>query len=212
MKVGAQVWSNLGALKALLSRADRELAREPGGYVAVAVVGRDKQEEQVGRWEWAGSQDAARRVGQHGGGLAGDARGLRVRVHREGGEAIGSTLLRRTRAVGRAAEPRSPTNAPASYPQGAEGTERLATIEKQLAWVLARSVAQDQEIALLKATIAAMGPVAQQINNFHKRLDALEAAAHRHPEDEEDEEDEQGTNTEEDDSEEDEEDVEPGDE
>jgi hypothetical protein len=209
MKVGAQVWSNLGALKALLGRADRELAREPGGYVAVAVVQRDKQEEQVGRWEWAGSQDAARRVGQHGGGLPGDARGLRVRVHREGGGAVGSALLRRTAAASRAADPPAPANAAGGYERAAEGTERLAAIEKQLAWVLVRSAAQDQEISVLKATIAAMGPVAQQINNFHKRLDALEEAAHRHPEDVENE---QGTDTDEDDSEEDEQDEDTGDE
>ena len=189
-KVGTHVWSNLGALKALLSRAERELSREPGGYVAVAVVGRDKREEQVGRWEWVGSQDAAGRVGQHGGGLANDARGLRVRVHREGGDAVGSALLRRAAAAVRERE--QPEPAPASYRPPAVESERFAMMEAQLAWVLTRSAAQDQEIALLKATIAAMGPVAQQIGNFHKRLDALEAAAHRHPEDAEEPDTDQG--------------------
>jgi hypothetical protein len=48
-KSTGQVWRNIGSLGTLLARAERELAREPGAYVAVAVVHGDKREEQSGR-------------------------------------------------------------------------------------------------------------------------------------------------------------------
>ena len=170
-------WINVEALKALLARADRELAREPGGYVAVAVVGGDKREEQVGRWGWAGSRDAGGRVAVVGNGLVAGTRGLRVRVHREGGGLVGSALLRRATVVpDRERVPSSASDPPVSTAV----TDRLAVVEALLARAVARLEAQDREIAALKGTIAAMGPVREAMESFHARLDELEAVAHRH--------------------------------
>ncbi len=181
-----QVWRNIGALRTLLARAERELAREPGAYVAVAVVHGDKREEQAGRWGWAGSRAAGAQVAGMGSRVEAGDRGLRVRVHREGGALVGSTLLRRTVAAGVALPSVDETAA-------ARDANRLAALEAQLAQLLARVAAQDREIALLNATIDEMGPVNVRMSNFHLRLDDLEAAAHRHREDEdaggEDEED-----------------------
>ncbi len=183
---GGQVWRNIGSLRTLLARADRELAREPGAYVAVAVVHGDKREEQAGRWGWAGSREAGAQVAGMGSRVEARDRGLRVRVHREGGALVGSTLLRRTVTAPVAQPPVDDTAA-------ARDANRLAVVEAQLAQLLARVAAQDREIAALNAMIDEMGPVNMRMTNFHVRLDDLEAAAHRHPEDEdaggEDEED-----------------------
>ena len=176
-KSARQVWSNIEALKTLLARADRELAREPGAYVAVAVVGADKREEQVGRWTWDGSRDAGGRVAVMGTGLVAGARGLRVRVHREGGGLVGSALLRRSAA---APEPERVPSAASDAPVSAVVTDRLAVVEALLGRAVARLEAQDREIAALKGTIAAMGPVGEAMGNLHARLDDLEAVAHRH--------------------------------
>lgn len=175
-----QVWSNIEALKTLLARADRELAREPGGYVAVAVVGADKREEQVGRWSWDGSRDTGGRVAVVGNGLVAGARGLRVRVHREGGGLVGSALLRRSAVV---PQPERAPSAANDAPVSAVVTDRLAVVEALLARAVARLEAQDREITALKGTIAAMGPVREAMGNLHVRLDELEAMAHRHEDD-----------------------------
>lgn len=198
-KTAQQVWSNVEALKALLVRADRELAREPGGYVAVAVVGRDRREEQVGRCGWAGSRDAGGRVAILGNGLVAGARGLRVRVHRAGGGLVGSALLRRTEGATREPERAPP---PTGQPPAiAVEPDRLAAVEALLAKVLARSAVQDREITALKGTIAEMGPVRESMGNFHARLDDLEAVAHRHEDGDEDEEEHEEDEEEEDDGE-----------
>ncbi len=181
-----QVWRNIGSLRALLARADRELSREPGAYVAVAVVHGDKREEQAGRWGWAGSRDAGGQVAGHGNRLAPGDRGLRVRVHREGGALVGSTLLRRTTPTETAPERAVRANAAAAHELATDGHDRLAAVEAKLTRVLALLATQGEEITTLKRTISEMGPVPQRMNNFHKRLDDLEAAAHRHPEDAED--------------------------
>lgn len=196
-----QVWSNVGALKALLARADRELAREPGGYVAVAVVGGDKREEQVGRWRWAGSRDAGGRVAILGNGLVAGARGLRVRVHREGGGLVGSTLLRRTVTISEA-----PLPPVVDDPAAVRDAARLADVEAQLARLLVRAAQQDRKIASLKATIEEMGRVNVRLGNLHVRLDDLEAVAHRHPEDEDEvgDDDDEGDDDEDDESDDDE--------
>ncbi len=172
-----QVWRNIGSLRTLLARAERELAREPGGYVAVAVVHGDKREEQAGRWGWAGSRAAGAQVAGMGSRVEPGDRGLRVRVHREGGALVGSTLLRRTVAAGAALPSVDETAV-------ARDANRLAAVEAQVAQILARVAAQEREIALLNATIEEMGPVTVRMSNFHVRLDDLEAVAHRHPEDE----------------------------
>ena len=176
---GGQVWRNIGSLRTLLARAERELAREPGAYVAVAVVHGDKREEQVGRWGWAGSREAGAQVAGMGARVAPGDRGLRVRVHREGGALVGSTLLRRT--VG-ASEARG---TPVDDKAAGRDASRLASVEAQLVLLLARVAAQDREIAALNSTIEELGPVNDRMGNFHVRLDDLEAVAHRHPEDEE---------------------------
>jgi hypothetical protein len=174
---GGQVWRNIGSLRTLLARAERELAREPGAYVAVAVVHGDKREEQAGRWGWAGSREAGGQVAGLGARLVPGDRGLRVRVHREGGALVGSTLLRRTVA---ATEARL---APVDDKAAARDASRLAAMEAQLADLLARVAARDREIALLNATIEEMGPVNARMGNLHARLDDLEAVAHRHEDD-----------------------------
>ena len=173
-----QVWRNIGSLRTLLARAERELAREPGAYVAVAVVHGDKREEQVGRWGWAGSREAGARVAGLGNRLVPGDRGLRVRVHREGGALVGSTLLRRSVASG-ASPPAAVDDRVAARDAG-----RLASIEARLAGLLERVAMQDREIASLKGMIEDMGPVNMRLGNLHARLDDLEAVAHRHLEDE----------------------------
>lgn len=175
---GGQVWRNIGSLRTLLARAERELAREPGAYVAIAVVHADKREEQVGRWAWAGARVAGGQVAGMGGRVGIGDRGLRVRVHREGGRLVGSTLLRRT-AGGTAAG-----GAPVEDGAGARGADRIARLEAQVAGLLERVAMQDREVATLKATIEEMGPVNVCLGNLHCRLDDLEAVAHRHVEDE----------------------------
>jgi hypothetical protein len=172
-----QVWRNIGALRTLFARAERELAREPGAYVAVAVVHGDKREEQAGRWGWAGSREAGAQVAGLGGRLVPGDRGLRVRVHREGAALVGSTLLR-TSVV-----PATPL--PTLEREATGAAARIANIEAHLARLVAHAEAQDREIASLKATIAEMGPVDLRLSNLHARLDDLEAVAHRHPEAEE---------------------------
>lgn len=181
---GGQVWRNIGSLRTLLARSDRELVREPGAYVAVAVVHADKREEQVGRWGWAGSREAGGQVAGMGARVAPGDRGLRVRVHREGGALVGSTLLRRTVVVSEARVALVDDKA------AARDASRLAGVEAQLALLLERVAAQDREIALLNAAIEEMGPVNARMGNFHVRLDDLEAVAHRHPEDEDGNDDE----------------------
>ena len=178
---GGLVWRNIGALRSLFAWAERELAREPGAYVAVSVVHGDKREEQAGRWGWAGSREAGAQVAGMGTRLAPGDRGLRVRVHREGGALVGSTLLRRTVAAS------STGQLPRVMHPGAPAQEasRLAAVEAQLAQLLARVATLDREIALLNATIEELGPVDMRLGNLHTRLDDLEAAAHRHPEDDE---------------------------
>ena len=171
------MWRNIGSLRTLLARAERELAREPGAYVAVAVVHGDKREEQAGRWGGAGSREAGGQVAGLGARLVPGDRGLRVRVHREGGALVGSTLLRRTVA---ATEARL---APVDDKAAARDASRLAAMEAQLADLLARVAARDREIALLNATIEEMGPVNARMGNLHARLDDLEAVAHRHEDD-----------------------------
>ena len=175
-----QVWRNIGSLRTLLARAERELAREPGAYVAVAVVHGDKREEQAGRWGWAGSREAGGQVAGMGARVAPGDRGLRVRVHREGGGLVGSTLLRRTVAA-------SELRLPPVVDDKAAGraASRLAIVETQLARLLEIAASQQREIAALKTTIDAMGPVNVRLSNLHGRLDDLEAVAHRHPEDDE---------------------------
>lgn len=175
---GGQVWRNIGSLRTLLARAERELAREPGAYIAVAVVHADKREEQVGRWVWAGGRQAGGQVAAMGGQVGVGDRGLRVRVHREGGRLVGSTLLRRT-AGGTAAG-----GAPVEDGAGSRGADRIAMLEARVAGLLERLAMQDWEISALKGTIEEMGPVSVRLGNLHSRLDALEAVAHRHVEDE----------------------------
>ena len=172
-----QVWRNIGSLRTLLGRAERELAREPGAYVAVAVVHGDKREEQIGRWGWAGSREAGGQVAGLGARLVPGDRGLRVRVHREGGALIGSALLRRSVASG------APPPAAVDDRVAARDAGRLVGIEVQLARLVAHVEAQDREIASLKATIEEMGPVNLRLSNLHARLDDLEAVDHRHPAD-----------------------------
>lgn len=181
---GGQVWLNIGSLRTLLARAERELAREPGAYVAVAVVHGDKREEQVGRWGWAGSRQAGGQVAGVGCRVGAGDRGLRVRVHREGGALLGSTLLRRTIAASEARLPSVDDTAVA------RDANRIAAVEAQLAALLERVAAQDREITVLKATIEEMGSVNIRMSNLHARLDDLEAVAHRHVEDEDEDEEE----------------------
>lgn len=171
-----QVWSNVEALKGLLARADRELAREPGGYVAVAVVAGDKREEQVGRWGWAGSRDAGGRVAILGNGLVAGARGLRVRVHRERGGLLGSALLRRTTAT---ATPPERATSEVTRPAAVTLPDRLGPIEAELARAVARLVAQERELCALRAALAEVRPLREVVADLEERLVDVEAVAER---------------------------------
>ena len=171
-----QVWRNIGSLRTLLARAERELAREPGAYVAVAVVHGDKREEQVGRWGWAGSREAGAQVAGMGARVAPGDRGLRVRVHREGGALVGSALLRRARRD----EAPAPVAVAAPVLVSHAGAERrLAALEAQLATALARLSEQDREIAIMKAYLSRVENPPVAVGNLHHRLDAVEAVCER---------------------------------
>jgi hypothetical protein len=74
--------------------------------------------------------------------------------------------------------------------EAARDAGRLASVEAQLARLLAHVETQEREIAVLKATVEDLGPVNMRLGNLHSRLDDLEAVAHRHPEEEEGGEDE----------------------
>jgi hypothetical protein len=165
-----QAWSNIGSLRALLGRADRELGREPAAYVAVAVVHADKREEQVGRWSWAGSGDAGSHVAGLGGRLGVGDRGLRVRVHREGGLLVGSVLVRRrTRdAPMVASAPASPSN------------DRAVELERRLGEALVRLAAAERRIATMSGELAKLANLPATVGYHHARLEELEAVAHRH--------------------------------
>lgn len=177
---GSGGWANVRAAQALFARAERELRRKPGVYVAVAVVRADKGEEQVERWSWAGPGDAGGRVAGAGKRVVGDARGLRVRVHRNGGGLFGSVLLRRTRATGTTPVPRAVEPipfVPASRAEAAE-PDKFAAMEVALNLLLVRISAQDREIALLKAEVADLPRLRAAADRFHRRLDDLEAVSH----------------------------------
>jgi hypothetical protein len=169
---GALVWRNVAALKALMGRAERELAREPGAYVAVALVAADKREEQVARWTWAGTAHAGARVADLGKRLVPGARGLRVRVHHDGGGLVASVLLRRARRDG--------APAPSVVVVGDQGAERrLAALEAQLAAALQRLADQDREIARLRDEVERVEHLPTAVTNMHHRLDAVEAVCER---------------------------------
>jgi uncharacterized coiled-coil protein SlyX len=166
------VWTNVAALKALMGRAERELAREPGAYVAVAVVAADRREEQVARWTRAGTADAGARVADLGKRLGTGARGLRVRVHHGDGGLIGSVLLRRARRDG--------ASVPSVVVVGDERAERrLAALEAQLAAALERIAEQDREIAGLRDEVERVEHLPTAVTNMHHRLDAVEAVCER---------------------------------
>lgn len=171
-KDGALVWKNVGALKSLMARAERELGREPQAYVAVAVVAADKREEQVGRWGWAGSADAGPRIAELGRRLTLGARGLRVRVHHDGGALVGSVLLRRARRAGA-----PPPILAAVVDSGTD--QRLATLEARLVLALKRIDDQTREISTLRAELGRVEHLPTAVTNMHHRLDAVEAVCER---------------------------------
>lgn len=169
---GDLVWRNVAALKVLLGRAERELTREPGDYVAVAVVAADKHEKQVGRWNWSGSADSGVRVADLGRRLAAGARGLRVRVHHDGGGLVGSVLLRRAR--------RHAALAPKVVVVADAGAARtLEALEAKLAAALARIEQQDTEIVAMREDLSRVEHVPAAMVNMHHRLHAVEAICER---------------------------------
>lgn len=97
---------DLTRARTLFARVARERGREPGLYVAVAVVDADRREEQFHRWDWRSEADALRAVGEACGRLDARARGARVQVHRAGGNLVGSALPRREVVVERRSSPR----------------------------------------------------------------------------------------------------------
>lgn len=165
----------MGALQSLLERAERDLGREPEAYVAVAVVGRDRSEVQVGRCPWSGAA-ASNLVGRLGAKVSADARGLRVRVHREGGGLFGSVLLRRPPAgsgeLGR--------GAPVLHERGAAGgSDRIATLEAQLARGLSALAAQERELVALRLAVAVLAGVGERVHAQEERLVEVEAVVER---------------------------------
>ncbi len=197
-----QVWRNIGSLRTLLARAERELVREPGAYVAVAVVHGDKREEQAGRWGWAGTADTGGKVADIGNRLVGDARGLRVRAHHDGGRLLGSVLLRRARHdVAPEVVAVTVTDAMAE--------RRLAALEAKLTQALGQIQEQDREIRSLRGEVARVEHCPNALGNMHRRLDAVEAVCERMEDAEaklrEGEEEEETEEEEKDDDEEDEE-------
>jgi hypothetical protein len=163
-------------LHSLLERAERDLGREPEAYVAVAVVGRDRREVQVGRCPWSGATAASNLVGRLGAKVATSARGLRVRVHRDGGGLFGSVLMRRPPA-GSGEEGRG---APVPHGQGAAGgPDRLATLEAQLARALSALAAQERELGALRSAVAGLTGVGERFDLYEERLVEVEAVVER---------------------------------
>ena len=118
----------------------------------------------------------ARRGGEHGAKVSADARGLRVRVHCEGGGLFGSVLLRRPPAgsgeVGR--------GAPVPHGQGAAGgPDRLATLEAQLARALSAMAAQERELVALRSAVAGLAGVGERVHAQEERLVEVEAVVER---------------------------------
>jgi hypothetical protein len=168
----------MGALRSLLERAERELTREPDAYVAVAVVGSDRREVQVGRWRWSGVAGALQGIGPLGPKVGAEDRGLRVRVHHGGGGLVGSVLLRRLptappkggRPARPAAEPGVPTEVEA---------DRFSGVEARLAMALAAVAAQGRELAALRAELAGLRTKAEVLEHHEDRLAEVEAVVER---------------------------------
>ena len=165
---------DLTRARTLFARVARERGREPGLYVAVAVVDADRREEQFHRWDWRSEADALRAVGEACGRLDARARGVRMRVHRAGGDLVGSALLRREVVVERRSSPR-PAQASQTALERAE-----PQIGAAMATMRASLAAQQREIDDLRRALATrerrlaeVASVAERVNEVEARLAAL---------------------------------------
>ena len=160
---------DLTRARTLLARVAREHGREPGLYVAVAVVQADRREEQLQRWDWRGEADAMRAVGEACGQLDSLARGLRVRVHRAGGDLVGSALLRREVVVERRLSPglSQTSQTPPERGEPHTGTA-VATMRASLE-------AQQREIDTLRRALATQERRLVQVAAVAERVDEVEA-------------------------------------
>jgi hypothetical protein len=160
---------NLTRARTLFARVARERGREPGLYVAVAVVDADRREEQFHRWDWRSEADALRSVGEACGRLDARARGVRVRVHRAGGDLVGSALLRREVVVERRSSPR-PAQASQTALERAE-----PQIGAAMATMRASLAAQQREIDDLRRALSAHERRLVEVAAVAERVDDVEA-------------------------------------
>jgi hypothetical protein len=161
--------TDLTRARTLFARVARERGREPGLYVAIAVVHADRREEQFQRWDWRGEADALRAVGEACGRLEPVSRGLRVRVHRAGGDLVGSALLRREALVERRSSPRPSQSSQADLERTQPGTDATA------ATMCAALDAQQHEIASLRRALAAQERRLAEVAAVAERVDEVEA-------------------------------------
>lgn len=160
---------DLTRARTLLARVERERGREPGLYVAVAVVQADRREEQLHRWDWRGEADALRAVGETCGRLEPGSRGLRVRVHRAGGDLVGSAQLRREFV----AAPRSSpglSQTSQTPPERAEPHTGAA-----MATMRASLDSQQREIDALRRALATQERRIVEVSAVAERVDEVEA-------------------------------------
>ena len=160
---------DLTRVRTLFARVARERGREPGLYVAVAVVDADRREEQFHRWDWRSEADALRAVGEACGRLDARARGVRVRVHRVGGDLVGSALLRREVVVERRSSPR-PAQASQTALERAE-----PQIGAAMATMRASLAAQQREIDDLRRALSAHERRLVEVAAVAERVDDVEA-------------------------------------
>ena len=160
---------DLTRARTLFARVARERGREPGLYVAVAVVDADRREEQFHRWDWRSEADALRAVGEACGRLEPGSRGLRVRVHRARGDLVGSALLRREVVVERRSSPRPSQSSQIDLERTKPGTDDTA------ATMRAALDAQQHEIASLRRALAAQERRLAEVASVAERVDEVEA-------------------------------------
>ncbi len=160
---------DLTRARTLFARVARERGREPGLYVAIAVVHADRREEQLQRWDWRGEADALRAVGAACGRLEPVSRGLRVRVHRAGGDLVGSALLRREVVVERRSSPR-PAQASQTALERAE-----PQIGAAMATMRASLAAQQREIDDFRRALSAQERRLVEVAAVAERVDEVEA-------------------------------------
>ena len=127
------------------------------------MVHGDRREEQIQRWDWREEPDAVRVVREACG------RGLRVRVHRSGGDLVGSALLRPVMASSRHVA----RDGMAGHLAGTPRPD--ARSEDTTARLRAALDAQQREIDTLRRSLATQERRLAKVASVAERVDEVEA-------------------------------------